>query len=233
VSYPVEISHDERRIIDYVEANGLTMTSRERMFATLLACRHAARNDVPGDFVECGVWRGGNSLVAAAVFRLYGVRKKVYLFDTFEGMTAPTVHDSEISSGKPASIEFDERRRSVNTSDWCFASDHDVRENFIRAGLFDDNLIIVKGDVLSTLDVDANLPKSICVLRLDTDWYESTRKELEVLYPRLVIGGSLLIDDYGHWSGSKSASDEFFQRLSAPPLMWCTDYTGRAGVKVA
>jgi O-methyltransferase len=76
------------------------------------------------------------------------------------------------------------------------------------------------------------LPNKICVLRLDTDWYESTKKELEILYPKLSINGCLIIDDYGHWSGAKKATDEYFETHHNRPLLHCIDYTGRAAVKV-
>ena len=87
---------------------------------------------------------------------------------------------------------------------------------------------IFKGDVLSTLAVPDNLPLKIAVLRLDTDWYESTRMELETLYPRLSVDGVIMIDDYGHWTGARRAVDEYFARGQRPLLQY-TDATGRAG----
>jgi O-methyltransferase len=97
----------------------------------------------------------------------------------------------------------------------------------------DDKIIFIQGDVAVTLEVPNNLPEGIAVLRLDTDWYESTKKELEILYPRLSVGGVLLVDDYGHWVGAREAVDEYFKRHNNRPFLVYNDNTGRAGVKVA
>jgi O-methyltransferase len=227
---PVELTDEEVNIARYVRSKKITMVSNERLWATLMACKHAIKEGIPGDFVECGVWRGGNALTAAAIFRLYGVKKKVYLFDTFGGMTAPTDNDIEASSGKHAQNYFDKNQKQTH-NEWCYASLEDVKENFREYDLLDENVIFVKGDVTLTLDDDKSLPKEICALRLDTDWYESTKKELEVLYPRLSIGGALMIDDYGHWAGAKKAVDEYFEEKKNRPLLQYSDYTGRMGVK--
>src|SRR5687767_7228269 len=100
--YPVEFDEADRAIVDHVVANRLSMAARERLFATLLACRHVCEAGIPGDFVECGVWRGGNSLIAADVFRRYAPNRHVYLFDTFAGMTAPTDRDVSIHGTQAA-----------------------------------------------------------------------------------------------------------------------------------
>lgn len=207
------------------------MASDERLFTTMLACKHVVERGIEGDFLECGVWRGGNAVLAAAIFRLYGSKKKVYLFDTFEGMTEPTEPDKYTATGRGALQEFrDHQQESHN--DWCYASIEDVRNSFLKVDLLSDNVIFVKGDVLTTLAEAANIPAHISVLRLDTDWYESTKKELEVLYPLLSVGGTLIIDDYGHWAGSKKATDEYFANCGGRPLLQYTDYTGRAGIKI-
>ncbi|MBF0555992.1 MAG: hypothetical protein HQK96_15820 [Nitrospirae bacterium] len=105
-SFPVELSKEERKFFYYVRDNRLSMASDERLFSTMLACKHVVELGIDGDFVECGVWRGGNSILAAAIFKLYGSKKKVYLFDTFEGMTKPAEFDKELSTGKAAIVEF-------------------------------------------------------------------------------------------------------------------------------
>lgn len=232
VQMPVELSGAERDIVHYVKRNRLTKVSDERLWATLMACKHAIDRSIDGDFVECGVWRGGNALLAAAMLKLHGVRKKVYLFDTFEGMTAPTDDDRTVHHGIPAAERF-HREQRAGYNEWCYASLDDVRNNFQKADLLSDNVIFVKGDVARTLDIDANLPSTIAMLRLDTDWYESTKKELDTLYPRLTPGGVLIIDDYGHWAGAKKAADEFFAKHGNRPFLQYTDYTGRVGVKVS
>ena len=229
--FPVELSPEERELFDYVRRNGLTMVSDERLFATILACKHVVASGVEGEFVECGVWRGGNALLAAGLFKLYGATRKVYLFDTFAGMTLPTEHDTAAMTGEDAhALYLSKAKESHN--EFCYASLEDVKSAFKRADLLDANIIFIAGDVLSTLAVPDNLPQQIAVLRLDTDWYESTRMELETLYPRLTIGGILMVDDYGYWNGARRAVDEYFAREPRPFLQY-TDGTGRAGVKVS
>jgi len=228
---PVEFSPDDADIIERVIENKLTMVSRERLYATLMACRHVIAQGVPGDFVECGVWRGGNALIAADVFAREGASRSVYLFDTFAGMTAPTSDDVKLRDGGQAMPEFLAGQRSDHNA-WCYASLEDVRRSFAEAQRLGPRVRFVQGDVIASLTAPANLPAAISVLRLDTDWYESTRAELEVLYPRLAPGGVLILDDYGHWGGAKKAVDEYF--ASRPrPLLQYTDYTGRMGVKLA
>ena len=229
-AFPVELTQEERDLFLYVRQNGLTMVSDERLYATMLACRFAIERGIAGDFVECGVWRGGNALLAAGLFRLHGADRKVYLFDTFTGMTEPTAADRKESTGAPAAETYRALQRGTHT-DWCFASLEDVQQTFSRAGLLDDRVVFVKGDVLATLD-GPEVPDRIAVLRLDTDWYESTKKELEVLYPRLSAGGVLIIDDYGHWAGARQATDEYFETHGQRPFLQYTDLTGRTAVKL-
>ena len=228
---PVELTRQERDIIEYVMANKLTMVSYERLWTTLMACKHAIERNIDGDFVECGVWRGGNSLVAAELFKLYGVPKKVWLFDTFAGMTAPTGADVSAVDGKAAQGQFARDQRDTH-NDWCYASLGDVRNSFAKKGFTSDSVKFIEGDVCATLVNPTNLPDKICVLRLDTDWYESTKKELEILYPKLTTGGTLIIDDYGYWAGSKKATDEYFAAHGNRPFLQYTDDTGRVAVKL-
>ncbi len=230
VKMPVELSQEEQAIVNYVMKNGLTLVSYQRLWATLMACKHAIERNLEGDFVECGVWRGGNAMLAAAMFKLYKFPRKVYMFDTFKGMTTPTDADKYFSNGEKVLGVFNSKQRDAH-NEMYYSSIDEVKGNFVKAGLLDDNVVFVEGDVLKTLDEKQNVPEKICVLRLDTDWYESTRKELEVLYPRIVIGGTVIIDDYGHFTGSKQATDEYFSATKRRPLLCYTDYTGRIGVK--
>jgi hypothetical protein len=228
--FPVEASQVEKDIIEYVLSKSLTMVSVDRLWAAVNSVRYVVNAGIAGDVVECGVWRGGCSLAMAMMLKELGSGNKVYLFDTFLGMTEPTDIDIESSSRAPAMDEFLKSER-VGHNDWCYASIEDVKANFSEA----DCLHIakfIKGDVLETLDNPGNLPEQISLLRLDTDLFESTKKELEILYPLLSANGVLLIDDYGHWQGSRRAFDEFFSDPSKThPLVWKTDYTGRGVVK--
>ena len=232
--YPVELTEDEKKIIDYIVDNNLTMASRERLFATLMSCKYVLENNLDGDFVECGVWRGGNSIIAAWMFKLYNSNNKVYLYDTFQGMTPPTEKDIELNGDKTTNerLVTEELNKSESWSQniWCYASLDDVRNNFSKIGLLSANVEFIQGDVLQTLN--QTIPDKISVLRLDTDWYESTKKEMDVLYKRIVPKGVFMVDDYGHWGGSKKAVDEYFEKNSNRPFLHYIDYTGRLGLKI-
>jgi Macrocin-O-methyltransferase (TylF). len=197
------------------------------LFATILSCKYAVENDIAGDFVECGVWRGGNSIAAASIFKRYNVDKKIWLFDTFEGMTDPAEKDAEAYGAKLSAKEC----CRLYGPEWCCASLDDVRKNFSDLGLLTESVVFIQGDVLKTLE-SVTLPDELAVLRLDTDWYDSTKKELETFYSRLSTNGIMMIDDYGHWGGAKKAVDEFFAALRGrKPFFNNIDYTGRLAIK--
>jgi O-methyltransferase len=230
IEMPIELRAEEQEIVHYVKRNGLSMVSDERLFSTAMACRHVIDRNVEGAFVECGVWRGGNAIIAAAIFELYKSDRKVYLYDTFKGMTEPTSADKYSATNAPVLETYLEHQREEH-NEWAYVPIEKVRDNFADAGLSDDNLVFIQGDVLRTLQVEGNLPDKIAVLRLDTDWYESTKVELEVLYPRMNVGGVLMIDDYGYFTGSRKATDEYFTTHGRRPFLQYIDGTGRAGVK--
>ncbi len=229
--FPIEFSVEDRDLVRDVIASNLSMVSLEGLCSTLAACKYVCERDVEGDFVECGVWRGGNALIAAEIFRRYNSSKRVYLFDTFRGMTEPSIEDTSLADGTSALGEFQSSDRGDYNA-WCFSSEEEVRNAFRSRELLSDRVVFVAGDVEKTLDDTDNLPNSISLLRLDTDWYESTRKELEVLYPLLSQGGCLIVDDYGVWSGAKKATDEYFQQATySKPFFHVTDNTRRIAVK--
>jgi O-methyltransferase len=226
--FPVEISDSNQAAFRYVREQRLSTSSDERLFATIMACKYVVEHNIGGDFVECGVWRGGNSILAAEVFRSLHSGKNVWLFDTFAGMTEPTDADINVR-GERAEVKFRATQRN-NGSDWCYSPIEEVQANFAAVGLLGPQVRFVKGDVARTLAGSEELPTSIAVLRLDTDWYESTRLELEILYPRLAPGGILIVDDYGHWGGARKAVDEYFSQRLRPFLQYI-DQTARIGVK--
>jgi len=233
MNYPIEFSTADREILNYIRENELTMVSDERLFATLSACKYVILNNIKGDFVECGVWRGGNAMVAAAVIKMFGSDKKVWLFDTFAGFTNinPTSKDSLIQTMETVTKDMmAEYHKSLYDISRCGNSIDDVRDNFEKYGLLNDNVIFVKGDVMQTLDLE-NIPAEIAVLRLDTDLYESTKKEMEILYPKITKTGVLMVDDYGFCDGARSAVDEYFENIPKP-LMQCIDHEGRLAIKI-
>ena len=223
---PVEASKEQVAILQRVKP--YTMTSAERVWATMQAAQHVARARVPGAFVECGAWRGGSSMAAALQFLLEDQARELFIFDTFAGMTKPDDIDSR--EGQPAITEWDKHQTDTH-NEWCYASKGDVARNLQDTGYPPDLIHLVEGDVSETLLKTENLPDQIAVLRLDTDWYASTKVELEALYPRLSIGGVLILDDYGWWDGARRAVEEYFANRPRPMLSY-TDVTGRVGVRI-
>lgn len=211
----------------YVQCREYTMTSWERLYALHNAVLYVVSNKIPGDFVECGVWRGGSMrLVALTLLRL-GVKDRVlFLYDTFEGMTEPTERDVDLHGNRAADDWTQVQRRGVK---WAYAPLEEVRETIASTGYPMEQINMVKGPVEST--IPATVPQRIALLRLDTDWYESTKHELEHLYPKLAPEGVLALDDYGHYRGARQAVDEFFARMERKPLLHRTDYACRFAVK--
>jgi hypothetical protein len=154
--------------------------------------------------------------------------RPLHLFDTFEGMSSPGERDFDMD-GKQANDLLRTQSKDDPESVWCYAPLDEVRAGLARTG-YDLSLVhFVKGKVEDTIPEHA--PARIAILRLDTDWYESTRHELEHLYPRLSAGGVLIIDDYGHWAGCRQAVDEYFASRNFRVLLNRIDYSGRIAVK--
>jgi hypothetical protein len=210
-----------------------TMAGIPRLLALIDAVRYCVVRGIPGAFAECGVWRGGSVMAMVLTLQEMGsADREIYLYDTFEGMTEPTEHDvSEFGASA-----MDEWRKAQERQGRAFpeAFDHSVfneeqvKEALLETGYEADLLRFVRGPVEETIPSVA--PDSLALLRLDTDWYESTRHELEHLYPALSPGGVLIIDDYGHWDGCRRAVDEYFA-AHPTPLLSRIDYTARIAVK--
>jgi O-methyltransferase len=190
------------------------------------------RNKVPGDFVECGVWKGGSAMLIARILHQAGIKdRKIYLYDTYEGMSDPSEADADFK-GKSASSLLNTASKEDQASVWCYAPYEEVFNNMVKTGIDPENIVMVKGKVEET--IPAAMPESaIALLRLDTDWYESTLHELNHLFPQLSPGGVLIVDDYGHWQGCRKAVDEYFEKNNINFLLNRIDYTGRVGVKSA
>jgi hypothetical protein len=208
----------QRRVRPY------THTTPERLFALREAVHYIHNAKIPGDVVACGVWRGGSSMMAALALSEVGDPRPIWLYDTFEGMPKPGEHDRDYA-GIDSQTEFE--RHEVEEGGWDVASLEDACANLALIGYSPDLLTFVKGMVEET--IQGRAPERIALLRLDTDFYESTRHELEHLWPRLSPGGVLIIDDYGHFEGARKAVDEFFEER--PVLLSRIDYTGRMTVK--
>lgn len=209
-------------------ARPYTMTSFQRLQALILATRYVARRGLPGAFVECGVWRGGSMFAAArTLLEVEGTKREVYLYDTYAGMPPPDSVDIRSKDKQAAVILMDDPRDDRTRA---FATLQTVKHTMTLSGYDQRKLHYVIGKVEDT--IPNVVPEQIALLRLDTDWYSSTLHELRHLYPRLVHGGVLIIDDYGWWEGARKAVDEFFADHPEPPLLNVIDDTGgRMAVK--
>ena len=227
-----ELTGAERRIVE--RALPHSITSVARLKSVIDSVRYCVLRDLSGAFAECGVWRGGAVLTMLLTLQELGRGDRdVYLYDTFEGMTEPTEHD--VSRYDAPARETWERARREGERPWGaffgpeVFDERAVRELLLSTDYSEERLHFVRGPVERTLPGLA--PPELALLRLDTDWYESTRHELEHLYPRLCTGGVLIVDDYGHWEGARRAVDEYFSGAAAPILLNRIDYTARVGVK--
>lgn len=197
-----------------------SMTSEKRIIALYESLEHIRINNINGDLVECGVWKGGNILGMMEYCHFHKMNKHIWLYDTFSGMTEPSSNDTDL---------FNNPANAILESVKCYCSLDDVKKNLSLSGYSLNNISYIVGNIIDTLKQPSNLPQKISLLRLDTDWYDSTLVELQVLFPILEKGGILMIDDYGHWQGCKKATDEYFQNENKhfTPI----DYTGILLVK--
>jgi len=218
---------DELEIINKVRP--FTGTSIERIGGLINVVKYLSDNKIEGDFVECGVWRGGSMMAAMLTLAQLGdTSRHFYLYDTYEGMTPPTDKDITHGGTRAADLLAASEKKEGPTY-WCIASLDDVKKNVFSTGYPKDKIHFIKGRVEDTLPSQSS--KQIALLRLDTDWYESTYHELLHLYPLLIQGGALILDDYGYWQGSRRAVDEYFAKQTFAPLLMKLDFSGRLAVK--
>ena len=225
--YPIDFNSDEIEIIELVKA--YTMTTPERIAALVGAVKYIVENRIAGDFVECGVWRGGSMMAAMlALMKLNDTGRFVHLFDTFRGMSQPNSKDISID-GELALDTYKKKSRAAGGSNWFLVTLEDVMKNISSTNYPPDRVRLIEGDVMETIPEQA--PAQIALLRLDTDWYETTRHELHHLFPRVAPKGVVIIDDYGHWKGARQAVDEYFAAQDYKPLLHRIDHTGRCLIK--
>lgn len=228
--FAAEVDDFDPRFFPLAERiQGYTMTSTQRQYALYEAVRFVVANKIPGAFVECGVYRGGSSLLAALTFAQLGDRRDLWLYDTFAGMTPPTEFDSKRNLSAERTVAHFENLESGDHNEWCYASLDDVKRCLALADYPEGKVRYVVGDVVKTLA--ETRPEQISILRLDTDFYDSTKAELEHLYELLAPGGILIIDDYGSWDGARKAVDEFNAGLPRPLFLARIDETGRIAQK--
>ena len=203
-----------------------TLTSKESGYALFKAVEYVTTQQIPGALVECGVYRGGSSMLMALAALHFGDHSRpLHLFDTFAGMTRPGVFDHSVITGDPLLAKWESGKRSDNLNEWVFASLAEVKQNFKLTNYPSHLLYTHVGDVASTLP-NANV-SSVAILRLDTDLYESTKVELEQLYPKVSERGFVIIDDYGHYAGARRATDEYLETRTPRPFLQRVNYTVR------
>lgn len=221
LGFPPDFDQATIQLCRYVQS--FTMTSKERILALRKSVEYIIEQDIPGDIVECGVWKGGSMMVVARTLLEKGVdNRTLYLFDTFEGMAEPT----DVDINYLGNAAKDRWKPDVK---WAYSPLDEVKCNMQNTGYDENKILFIKGKVQDTLPEYA--PENISLLRLDTDWYESTYHELLHLYPRLSVGGVLIIDDYGFWEGSRKAVDQYIKERNLCLLLNRIDKSGRICIK--
>ncbi|MBO0731451.1 MAG: class I SAM-dependent methyltransferase [Acidimicrobiaceae bacterium] len=225
---PTHLDDVTRRIIAKVSPR--TMTGAAGLESLVEATRYVVHHRIPGEIVECGVWRGGGmQAVALALLSLGDSSRELHLFDTFEGMPPPTAEDTRRQqNGETVAAAAMLAEAAKTEAVWSVAGLDDVREGMADTGYPADKVRYHVGMVEETTPGEA--PEQIAILRLDTDWYASTKHELETLYERLSPGGVLMIDDYADWDGARKATDEWLE-ISGEVLFLIPMGTGRIAVK--
>jgi O-methyltransferase len=225
--FPADFDQPTVELCQFVQP--YTMTGKYALFALRKAVQYIVGCEIPGDIVECGVWRGGSVMAIARTLLELGDRsRRLHLFDTFEGMPPPTAADIA-PTGQTAAELLNAGDRQTSTV-WAYSPLDEVKLNVSTTGYPAQRLAFVKGRVEETIPKAA--PDHIALLRLDTDWYESTYHELQHLYPRLSVGGVLIIDDYGYWKGARQAVDQYVAERKLKLLLNRVDHAAVSCVKI-
>ena len=228
VRYPYSrssLDFDELKIRIFHSVKNYTMTSPERIDALIEATKYIVREKIDGAFVECGVWKGGSVMAMVLTLKEMGEIRELYLYDTFSGMSAPSDVD-----GDEALKIFSENRTSENSSKLLFSPVEEVEKNIFDTGYPKEKCHFIKGKVEDT--IPKTIPQKIALLRLDTDFYESTKHELVHLFPRLTPRGVIILDDYGRWQGAKKAVDEYIAENKLCIFLNRIDDQGRMAIKM-
>jgi hypothetical protein len=183
------------------------------------AVQYVIKNNIDGVFIECGVGDGQFERIWINELKKYNTVRDIYMYDTFSGLTMPGKYDytcekASWNMNKDEVLKTWEKQIiDDKTNGWCYTPLEKVKESLEMTGYPSNKLHYIVGDVLQTLQHPENIPDKIAILRLDTDWYESSKFELEKLYPNVVKGGVVIFDDYLHWDGQRRATDEYFANI--------------------
>lgn len=223
---PKDIPRKDQIFLNKIINNDLTMTSANNVLATYFSAISILKNNVDGDFIETGTWAGGHSIIIGYLLKKFKSNKKIFIFDTFTGMPNPMKDEVRISDNVSAKSIIDESQFNK-----CKVDLSSVIKNIKMMNLELDNFNFIKGKTQKTLKKYSSL-KNISFARIDTDWYESTKAEIEFIWPKLSKNGVLIVDDYGYWSGQKKAIDEYFKINSDKKIIHYIDYGTRLFMKI-
>ena len=184
------------------------------------AVKYIIENNIQGSLVECGVADGNFPHIWITELMKYGVTmRNIYLYDTFTGLTEPsefdyTCKDAKIYTMDASTVKNIWKSQIIDskTNGWCYTPLNLVKNRLKITGYPPENIHYIVGDVMETLKIF--VPEKIAILRLDTDWYESSKIELEMMYQNVVPGGVIIFDDYFHWDGQRRAVDDFFNKIN-------------------
>jgi hypothetical protein len=183
--------------------------------------KYIVDKSIEGDIIECGVENGRMEYIFIHELMKHNMNRDIYLFDTFAGLTEPGEYDYTCKNAVQFKMDKNEvynnwnaRKVDEKTNHWCFSPLENVQHKLNATGYPQEKLHYIVGDVMETLKDKQNIPTKIAILRLDTDWYESSKFELEQMYENVVSGGIIIFDDYYLWDGQRRAVDEFFEKIN-------------------
>jgi hypothetical protein len=184
------------------------------------AIKYILENNIEGVIIECGVESGNFEHIWINELMKNNVVRDIYLYDTFGGLVEPSEYDYTCKDAKIYHMNKDEvyntwKKYKINEkiNGWCYTPLEQVKNRLNSTGYPQDKLHYVVGNVMETLKDKTTIPEKIAILRLDTDWYESSKYELEQMYDNVVTGGVIIFDDYYHWDGQRRATDDFFKKI--------------------
>ncbi len=218
----VELDKKYKKILK--ESEKYINTSLPSQWSIIQSLEYIKKNKIKGDIIETGTFHGGGLILINNVLKAIKLKKNIWGYDTFKGIPNINLKHDAILGDKKINLN----KKKIKNYDLIYPSLKNVRFNLKKNGFKKlPNLIV--GDTRKTLKKKINLPKKISLIRLDTDFYESTLNELKILFPLLSKKGILIIDDYGHHKGSKKAVDDYFKNKN----VWLhrIDYTVRLIIK--
>lgn len=183
------------------------------------AVKYILKNNIEGVIIECGVDGGNFEHAWINELLIQNTTRDIYMYDTFAGLTEPGEFDYTCEKAILYSMdkntvhdEWAKRIIDTDTNNWCYTPLEKVQSRLNSTGYPQEKLHYIVGDIMKTLLDEKNIPEKIAILRLDTDWYESSKIEMEKLYDNVVVGGVIIFDDYYHWDGQRRATDDFFSQ---------------------